>query len=479
MQPFAQNLHPMVGTTISPTLVNQINKHMKKIYSSILFILIGALASNMNAQNTCSTPYPFVTSTSSTYTAVSGSVPNTDLSNNYGCFSGLSSSGNDVTWIYVGICTAGDINIDMTPTGAGLDLDFVAWGPLTAGTDCGLTAGQIIDCSISTSVSETVHITAALPGEFYKIMISNFGGGAGTINLTTATGTTGSACVSTLYSCPGTIPTQQICQVTTDPTVNHNIIIWNKDTATYTASYYLQKETTTMGVYATIATVLNHDTSAYEDLVSNPMIQSFKYRIATTDSCGLGTMVYGPPHRTIHLLTSVSSSTGYPQLNWNNYYGFSYGTYFIYRGASPTTLTMYDSISASFNSYTDVAAVPGMNYYGVAVFPPSPCQPSRMMNMKSLSNVSPVNFTGIDEHEFANLSVGPNPANDVLNFNLGNISANFTADMIDITGRIVLSKSFKNVSQETIDVSTISNGSYVVRFSSDNGTTHKNIIIAR
>ena len=172
-------------------------------------------------------------------------------------------------------------------------------------------------------------------------MVTNYTGSPGMFTLSQNTfAGPGTACDSTTYGCTSTPITQQICQVTSDPVVNHNIIIWNKDTVTYTGSYYIQKETTTMGVYTTIATVLNHDTSAYEDMVSNPMIQSFKYRIGTSDTCGTGGMTYGYPHETIHLLTSISSSTGYPQLAWNNYGGFSYGTYYIYRGMSPTTLIM-------------------------------------------------------------------------------------------------------------------------------------------
>ena len=445
---------------------------MKKIHFFLLLSLLCTVSYRMTAQNNCSTPYAFLSATGYTYSAITG-TPNPDVTNDYGCLTGMHSN---VTWFYLGICTGGSINLTISSSSA-LDVDFIAWGPLTAATDCGLTAAQIVDCSSSTSTTENVNIPSALPGEFYKIMISNFSGGPGTVSVT-QTGGTGAACLATTFSCPGSIPIQQICQVTTDPLLNHNIIIWNKDT-TYTGPYYIQKETTTMGVYATIATALNTDTSAYEDMVSNPMIQSFRYRIGTTDSCGLGGMAYGYPHETIHLLTSISSATGYPQLAWNNYDGFIYGTYFIYRGASPTTLTVYDSISASFNSYTDVAAVPGMNYYGVAVFPPTPCHPSRMMASKSLSNISPVAFTGINEHEFANLIIGPNPANDLLNFNLGNVSADITIDIVDITGRIVISKIFKNISQDVIDVSTISNGSYIVRFTSESRTTHKNIIIAR
>ena len=448
---------------------------MKKLYSSFLFILALTFTNKTTAQNTCSTPYPFTTGSSITASAITG-VPNTDASNNYGC---LGTGINNASWLYLGICTGGNINLTLSTTASSSDVNFIVWGPLSAPTDCGLTAGQIVDCSVAISSSESFTIPSTLAGQYYKIMITNYSGMPGMFTLTqNVLGGPGIACDSTSFGCPGPIQTQQICQVTTDPAVNHNIIIWNKDT-TYTGSYTIQKETAIMGVYATIATALNTDTSAYEDMVSNPMIQSFKYRIGTTDSCGLGGTAHGAPHETIHLLTSISSSSGYPQLIWNNYVGFSYLTYFIYRGTSPTTLILYDSISASFNTYTDVAPAAGMSYYAVSVFPPSPCHPSRMMAMKSLSNVSPVIFTGIIEHEFANLSIGPNPANDVVNFTLGNISANITIDVIDITGRIVISKAYKNITQDAINVSDISNGSYIVRFTSENGTTHKNIIVAR
>ncbi|MBL0328368.1 MAG: T9SS type A sorting domain-containing protein [Bacteroidetes bacterium] len=447
---------------------------MKKQY--ILIFLFLTLVINISSQNTCSTPYPFISGTTSTYTLPATGI-NTDLSNDYGCFS---NSGYDVSWIYIGVCSPGSIDLEISPITAGLDLDFVAWGPLTAATDCGLDSSQIIDCSISGSLTEIINISSALPGEYYKIMVGrfSFGGPSSAYFNMAQIGGTGNACINTIYACPEPIATQNICQVTTDLLLNQNIIIWEKDT-TYTAPYLIQKETTTMGVYSTIATVMNNDTSAYVDSISNPMIQAFKYRIATTDSCGLGTYAYGNVHKTIHLLTSTSSSTGYPQLSWSAYSGFSFGTYYIFRGTSPSTMTLYDSISASFNSYTDIAAISGMNYYSVSVIPASPCQPSRTMNMYSYSNVSPVTFTGINEYEFNQLAIGPNPANDILNFTLGNISADIQIDIIDITGRLILSKSFKNVNQDVISLNEIANGSYIVRFISENKTTHRNIVIAK
>ena len=241
---------------------------MKKIYS-VLFLVI-LFSTKTIAQSNCSSPFPFVSGSTNTY-VIPNSGPLTDMSNDYGCFPGTGSSAQDVTWIYLGICSSGNILIYISSAGPPIDLDFVAWGPLTAPTNCGLSASDVVDCSFSTATTETVTIPTALVGQYYKIMVSNFSGTPSGSFTLTQTGGTGDACISTLYACPGIVPTQQICQVTTNPTLNQNIIIWEKDT-NYTASYIIQKETTTMGVYATIATVMNNDTSAYIDSVSNPMI---------------------------------------------------------------------------------------------------------------------------------------------------------------------------------------------------------------
>lgn len=445
---------------------------MKKIYS-ILLIALFAFQLNADAQsfsNTCGTAYA-VTSTTMYSGSVSTGVVNTDLSNDYGCIT----PANNPIWCYFQACTSGTLSAEISSVlSSGNDVDFVVWGPLTAPTDCGLTAGQILDCSNASGMTDTMNFPV-IAGSYYKFLISNPSnamGGFSVIAMPSSPLFTDSC-----YACMDPLPFQEVCQVTTDPTLNRNIIIWEKDT-TYTNSYIIQKESTTMGVYTTIATVMNNDTSAYIDSTSNPMIQAFRYRIGTTDTCS-NTNFSSMDHQTIHLLTSISSSTGYPQLAWSSYIGFGYYTYYIFRGASPTTLILYDSISASFNSYTDVAAVPGMNYYSVSVLPAVPCQPSRTMNMYSYSNVSPVTFTGINEYEFNQLTVGPNPANDVLNFTLGNTSADISIDIIDIAGRIILSKLFENVNQDVISLNEISNGSYIVRFTSENKTTHRNIIIAR
>ncbi len=442
---------------------------MKKIYFLFILLLAGIIQ-NTNAQNGCSTAYAFSSGTLYTNSLLV-STPNTDSTNDYGCLISTSNA----TWFYLQVCNGGNFTLQLSTGSSGNDLDYIVWGPLTSATACGLDSTQIYGCSVATGSTNSINITGTTAGQFYKIMFVNYSNAPGTYTLSQSGGL-GSSCSAT--GCSGILPTQQICKVTTDPVANQNIIIWNKDIP-YTGSYAIQKESTTAGVYNTIATIASTDTSAYTDSVSNPMIQAFKYRIMTQDTCGNSHT--GPYHETIHLLVSANVFTGDPQLSWNPYIGFSYGTYFIYRGSSPSTLSLYDSISSSFTTYTDVSPASGLAYYSVVVVPPIACHPSRsLMTDASFSNTAAALFTGIVENSFSDLVISPNPATSELSFSTENnhySSINF--EIYDITGRKLISNLYENTSSAKIDVSNLANGYYVVRFITDKGATQRNIIISK
>jgi hypothetical protein len=447
---------------------------MKKNYSiSFFFILFSII--QLNAQNTCSTPYAFLTGTTYNY-VVDTNVTNNDTTNDYGC---LATTQNPL-WLYLNICISGPISIDLISSGAsgsGMDVDFVVWGPLSSALTCGLDSSQIVDCSFSTAVQETIVIPNAQTGEFYKILISNFSNQPGTVNIS-HTGGSGSACDTAIAGC-SVVPVfqQQICKVTTDHPSNHNFVFWDKDPQFF-GFYNIQRETTTMGVYNTIASIPSTDTSVYEDVIANPMVQSFKYRIETADTCGHS--MVAPAHRTIHLLTSSNLATGYPQLSWNAYQGFSYGTYFIYRGSTAAAITLYDSISASNTSYTDVNPAAGINYYAVSVIPPVPCQPSRSFNDYSISNLSPVLFTGINDIDLSQIVISPNPAKEELLISFGNKQIkNAVIELYDITGRIVLTESINNENAKKIELYSIENGCYLLNVTTETQVIQKKIIVSK
>uniref|UniRef100_UPI0018C9A78C hypothetical protein n=1 Tax=Aureivirga sp. CE67 TaxID=1788983 RepID=UPI0018C9A78C len=107
---------------------------------------------------------------------------------NYSC---LGSQPN-VAWYYLQISTSGLIeltisqNTEADGSGAGLDVDFICWGPFTdtaSVTDADLNTPNEIDCSYSAAPVEECVIPNAIVGEFYLIAITNYNGSAGYITV--------------------------------------------------------------------------------------------------------------------------------------------------------------------------------------------------------------------------------------------------------------------------------------------------------
>jgi hypothetical protein len=91
--------------------------------------------------------------------------------------------------------------------------------------------------------------------------------------------------------------------------------------------------------------------------------------------------------------------------------------------------------------------------------------------------------TGISETSSASsLSIYPNPANDVLNFEINTTQqiGNLTYAIYDVIGNVLLNKNIGSVSgiyKEVINVSSFSKGIYIVKVTSDSLTSTKKVII--
>jgi gliding motility-associated-like protein len=155
--------------------------------------------SPMAATDSCSQAAPFCANiagsggitfpaaTDGTNTA--GSGPSAQPGPSYGC---LSSTPNPA-WYYLQVANAGTLVLTIAGS-ASNDVDFICWGPFTSPTaPCatGLTgacssfgtptnttnapcSGNIVDCSYSTSPTETCTINNATVGQYYLILITNF-----------------------------------------------------------------------------------------------------------------------------------------------------------------------------------------------------------------------------------------------------------------------------------------------------------------
>ncbi|AWI25202.1 T9SS type B sorting domain-containing protein [Flavobacterium pallidum] len=157
--------------------------------------------------STCETAAPFCGSQDSQ----SLLFPNTTEVPSPGQLACLATAPNP-TYYYLQVAETGNLTFEIRqstnpnnfPTNGapGLDVDFVAWGPFASPGSCNEIAfedcpscpnnqddanfypeGNIVDCSYSADVMETLHIPNAVAGEYYLLLITNFNGDPGYIKL--------------------------------------------------------------------------------------------------------------------------------------------------------------------------------------------------------------------------------------------------------------------------------------------------------
>ena len=168
----------------------------------------GTLPSVTSASN-CADADPFCTGT--TYTFPASTNVTSQTGPDYGC---LLTQPNPV-WYYLQIANSGNLVLSIAGSG-GADVDFICWGPFTSpATACtGISSsGSIVDCSYSTSATETCTIPSGVTGQYYMILITNYAnvsqnivfnqvGGSGSTNCSIVGGCTVTANNTGPY-CPG------------------------------------------------------------------------------------------------------------------------------------------------------------------------------------------------------------------------------------------------------------------------------------
>jgi hypothetical protein len=122
-------------------------------------------------------------------------------------------------------------------------------------------------------------------------------------------------------------------------------------------------------------------------------VKSELYKISAIDACG-NESVLSDYHRSLHLITSPALGNDVV-LSWDNYIGFGYVKYRIWRGISQNSMTLMDSVSSSISNYTDTMP-PALDslFYQLEVVHPSGCLATKTKNYNSSkSNTSSANTT--------------------------------------------------------------------------------------
>lgn len=190
---------------------------MKKLLQFFAFVLLITFAIQIEAQNTCATPYVFETGNIYNYNFPTGTNAQSGI--NYNC---LFTQPNPM-WFYFSVCEEGNMQISINTSNTTSDTDYIIWGPLTDQYDCSLDTLLIIDCNYSTAPITTINIDSLHFG-YYKFMITNY---SNLVDSMTMQQTGGSALACANYGC---LPVaHQICKVTTDAALNKNVVSWLKN----------------------------------------------------------------------------------------------------------------------------------------------------------------------------------------------------------------------------------------------------------
>lgn len=166
---------------------------------------------------------------------------------------------------------------------------------------------------------------------------------------------------------------QEICLVTASYS-GKNLVVWERPVRNDIETYLIYKESVVSDYYTLKATIPYDNISLWIDPESDPDVRSFRYRISLLDSCG-NESIYSTSHKTMHLTVNQGEG-GSVNLIWENYEGFDFSTYYIYRGESENTLELIDSIPNNLTTFTNYPPESRKYFYKIAVIKPDACVPS-------------------------------------------------------------------------------------------------------
>lgn len=203
--------------------------------------------------------------------------------------------------------------------------------------------------------------------------------------------------------------TPEICIVSVDDNSNKNQVSWEYDVSSV-RSFGIYRETSTAGEYELLEVVEN--VNNYVDQSSNPSGQANRYRISALDTCGLESG-FSETHKTMHLTISRGVGNIW-NLNWDNYEGFDFSTYRIYRGISSSNIELLTEIASNLTSYSDLEAPEtDLIYYFIEVVKQDPCNTvsnTRALNeITSRSNLATNAILSTEEDRTENYLIYPNP----------------------------------------------------------------------
>jgi hypothetical protein len=268
----------------------------------------------------------------------------------------------------------------------------------------------------------------------------------------------------------------QICMVSVDRTTGRNLVIWDRNSTRVFKQYNVYRQGTVTGYYIKLGIVPYKSLGVFEDTMVNPKSQAYMYKITATDYANNETdLSLCTPHKTIHLLVTQGVPKGF-QLDWDEYIGFDYSTFKIYRSIDSRAFENAQDIATTSHTWTDFNAPSGYLQYYVAVQSPATCTPTALTKSESgpfihsISNLEDNRLritNGIQSYIGSLYSVAPNPTSDRVVIRYPLITdKNATIKIVDLTGKIIFESLLPESSNEiTISLKEhrLADGIYLIR----------------
>jgi hypothetical protein len=250
-----------------------------------------------------------------------------------------------------------------------------------------------------------------------------------------------------------------ICNVGYNTLYQKNQIVWNKDISSAITQYNIYKETNIANNYQFLGSVDYDSLNVFIDQSSNPLENSYRYRVTLIDTCGIESDL-SIAHKNIHLSMYQGIDNTY-NLLWNNYEGFSVLSYTIYRGSSNDSLTLLTTLPSSASTFTDLSPQEGFVYYQIVATGEYNC-----MILDSNYENSPKSNIASNDPNYSIavdlLNVFPIPANNFIRVSAPtNINGQY-AQIYSMDGILILTEFFE-MNDNFIDVSSLNSGLYLVK----------------
>lgn len=415
---------------------------------------------------------------------------------------------NSITIDFSSSANTGDIIVSGTNAcgdGLAADTHKVVLKPLPGpgGTISGDMS--IIICPPQTGVVYSVTASSAATSYNWTVPAgASIVSGAGTATITvdyTSGSTTGNISVTPVNACGSgqqatalvqvdSVSSQEICVITVDNTSSKNFLIWEKPVSTQIDSFLIYREIAS--VYTKIGAVKYTGVSEFTDTTFgvNPNVTSYKYKIATIDSCGnegpLSTF-----HRTIHMQVSPAAPWGY-NLSWNDYIGFPISQYRIRRDVNSTgNYVAVDSVSFGNNAWTDTTnfqITDTVSYY-IEIDHPAGCTSSvanpnieatnlnsSKSNIYKIADTTVTGVPGVSDNYI--VTVFPNPSSGQFQIQLNNNLKGGMVAVHNVLGELLFTKSIPD-HQSRIDMNLegYPAGVYDLRIRTGNSSVNKKVVI--